>query len=135
MSSRSEPKTESPRKPGIPDPRLAAIAERLMAAQDAAARLDPITRNEPSFDVGEAYEVLGLIEQRRRAAGWQPVGRKIGFTNRTLWPRYGVFQPMGARVWSRTVQYAANGVATQPLAGFVQPRIEPEVVFKLRAPI
>ena len=42
---------------------------------------------------------------------------------------------MGARVWSHTVQYAKSGRATQPLAGFVQPRIEPEVVFKLAAPV
>jgi len=104
-----------------------------MAAQDAAARLDPITRNEPSFDVGEAYEVLGLIEQRRRAAGWQPVGRKIGFTNRTLWPRYGVFQPMWAHVWRHTVHEFSGGRGTLSLQGLVQPRIEPEVAFKLRA--
>jgi 2-oxo-3-hexenedioate decarboxylase len=79
--------------------------------------------------------VLHEIESRRIAQGWRPVGRKIGFTNRTLWPRYGVYQPMGARVWSHTVQYAKTGRATQALAGFVQPRIEPEVVFKLAAPV
>jgi 2-keto-4-pentenoate hydratase len=33
------------------------------------------------------------------------------------------------------VQYATGGRATQSLAGFVQPRIEPEVVFKLAGPV
>jgi 2-keto-4-pentenoate hydratase len=79
--------------------------------------------------------VLREIESRRIMQGWRPVGRKIGFTNRTIWPRYGVYQPMGARVWSHTVQYAKVGRAIQSLAGFVQPRIEPEVVFKLAAPV
>ncbi len=68
-------------------------------------------------------------------AGWQPVGRKIGFTNRTIWPRYGVYQPMWAHVWTRTVHFARDGKASLPLQSFVQPRIEPEVVFKLKGPV
>ncbi|HEX7329423.1 MAG TPA: hypothetical protein VF428_12895 [Casimicrobiaceae bacterium] len=112
-----------------------AIAARLIDAQDRATTLPPIAAATPGFDVDAAYEVLHEIESRRIAQGWRPVGRKIGFTNRTIWPRYGVYQPMGARVWAHTVQYARAGRATQSLAGFVQPRIEPEIVFKLAAPI
>ena len=63
------------------------------------------------------------------------VGRKIGFTNRTIWPRYGVHQPMWAHVWSHTVHFAKDGRATFDLKSFVLPRIEPEVVFKLKGPI
>jgi len=114
---------------------LDAIASRLIDAQDRATTIPPIAAATPGFDVDAGYDVLHAIESRRIAQGWRPVGRKIGFTNRTIWPRYGVYQPMGARVWSHTVQYARNGAATQPLAGFVQPRIEPEVVFKLAAPV
>lgn len=114
---------------------IGAIARRLMDAQDRATTTPPIAAAVPGFDVDAAYDVLLEIETRRIAQGWRPVGRKIGFTNRTIWPRYGVFQPMGARVWSHTVHHAAGGHATQRLAGFVQPRIEPEVVFKLGASI
>lgn len=102
-----------------------------MSAQDGAHTIAPITRAEPAFDVARAYDVLALINARRRDSGWVPVGRKIGFTNHTIWERYGVYQPMWAPVWSQTVHFAEHGSATLPLAGFVQPRIEPEVVFKL----
>jgi 2-oxo-3-hexenedioate decarboxylase len=112
-----------------------AVASRLMDAQDRAITLPPIAASTAGFDVDAAYDVLAAIESRRIAQGWRPVGRKVGFTNRTIWPRYGVYQPMGARMWSHTVQYAPSGRATQSLAGFVQPRIEPEVVFKLAAPV
>lgn len=112
-----------------------SIATRLIDAQDRVTTIQPLAGNTPGFDVDAAYDVLLEIESRRIAQGWRPVGRKIGFTNRTIWPRYGVYQPMGARVWSHTVQFASDGRATQSLAGFVQPRIEPEVVFKLRAPV
>jgi 2-keto-4-pentenoate hydratase len=113
---------------------LEAIADRLIAAFDNAALLPPITADTPDFSVADGYAVLDRIERRRRAQGWQAVGRKIGFTNRTIWPRYGVYQPMWAHVWTRTVHFAADGKATLPLSGLVQPRIEPEVVFKLKAP-
>lgn len=113
----------------------AAIADRLIAAYDNATQTAPITAGDPGFDVEAAYEVLGEIEARRVAQRWQPVGRKIGFTNRTIWPRYGVYQPMWAHMWAHTMHPAKDGRATLPLDRFVQPRIEPEVVFKLSAPV
>jgi 2-oxo-3-hexenedioate decarboxylase len=114
---------------------LTSIADRLIAAYDTATTLKPMTEDEPGFSVADGYTVLADIEARRRVQGWRSVGRKIGFTNRTIWPRYGVHQPMWAHVWSHTVHFAKNGHATLDLRTFVQPRIEPEVVFKLKAPV
>ncbi|MDQ6621389.1 MAG: hydratase [Pseudomonadota bacterium] len=108
-----------------------AIAEHLIAAYDASIMLAPISQHTPQFDIPGAYRVLGLIENHRIDRGWKPVGRKIGFTNTTLWPRYGVFQPMWARVWSHTVHVADGNTASLGMSSFVQPRIEPEVVFGL----
>jgi 2-oxo-3-hexenedioate decarboxylase len=114
---------------------VGAIASRLLAAYDGATTLAPIAAHDPGFDIAAGYEVLREIETRRAAAGWKAVGRKIGFTNRTIWPRYGVCVPMWAHVWDRTVRHAEGNRATLALAPFVQPRIEPEVVFKLKAPV
>jgi 2-oxo-3-hexenedioate decarboxylase len=115
---------------------IGAIAERLIHAYDRATQIDPITVSDPAFDVATAYEVLREIEKRRRATqGWQPIGRKIGFTNSTIWERYGVDRPMWAHIWTHSVQFASDGRAKIALHGFVQPRIEPEVVFKLKAPV
>jgi 2-oxo-3-hexenedioate decarboxylase len=114
---------------------LKAIADRLIAAHDGATTLPPITAAAPDFSVADGYAVLHDIETRRRAQGWRAVGRKIGFTNRTIWPRYGVYQPMWAHVWAHTVRFAENGKATLSLKGLVRPRIEPEVVFKLNGPV
>jgi 2-oxo-3-hexenedioate decarboxylase len=114
-------------------PSVAEIAERLIECQDRAEMLPSISAGDPSFDVARAYEVLAAIVARRKAQGWQPVGRKIGFTNRTIWSRYGVDRPMWAPTWSHSVHFAAEGRASLSLAGLVQPRIEPEVVFKLAA--
>jgi 2-oxo-3-hexenedioate decarboxylase len=114
---------------------LKSIADRLIAAQDTATTLPPITTAMPDFSVADGYAVLLDIERRRRAQGWRALGRKIGFTNRTIWPRYGVYQPIWAHVWSHTVHFAADSNASLALHSFVQPRIEPEVVLKLKAPV
>jgi len=114
---------------------LAEIADQLVAAYDGSSSLTPITAARPGFDVADAYAVLAEIEARRCREGWHPVGRKIGFTNRTIWPRYGVYEPMWARIWAHTVHHASEGRASLPIASFVRPRLEPEVVFKLRGPV
>jgi 2-keto-4-pentenoate hydratase len=108
------------------------IAQRLLEAYDKAATVDPISATVEDFDMPAAYAVLDHIAARREHAGWVRVGRKIGFTNATLWDLYGVDRPMWAHVWSETVVHAEGNVAELSLDRFVQPRIEPEVVFKLR---
>ncbi|GAB5374106.1 MAG: fumarylacetoacetate hydrolase family protein [Acuticoccus sp.] len=57
--------------------------------------------------------------------GERTVGRKIGFTNRTIWERYGVDGPMWSDVTDRTLLQIADGPVS--LAGLSQPRLEPEV--------
>ena len=103
----------------------AALAAELLAAR-AQARLLALPAG---LDLPAAYRVAGLIDQQRQAAGEQPRGWKIGFTNRSIWPRYGVHQPIWARVWDSTLTLLQGTEATVSLAGLVQPRLEPEIVF------
>jgi 2-oxo-3-hexenedioate decarboxylase len=122
-------------EPAGPVDSTSEIAAQLIAAYDTRSIVERIVTNVPNFDLAAAYEVLRHIERDRHVRGWEPAGRKIGFTNRTIWARYGVSRPMWARMWDRTVSFADDGVASVALEPFVQPRIEPEVVFKLAAPI
>lgn len=111
------------------------LADELIAACDSAKTLSPITARVPGFGLADGYDVLATIEERRRRQGWQEAGRKIGFTNRTIWSRYGVWEPIWAHMWAHTVHFTLDGKARLNLAQFVQPRIEPEVVFRLKAPV
>ena len=112
-----------------------AIASELLDAFEHGTAISPIGARYEGFDVEAAYEVLREIDRRRVARGWRPVGRKIGFTNRTIWPRYGVCRPMWAHVWRETVQHAPDGRASFSLARTAEPRIEPEVVFGISGPV
>jgi len=110
-------------------------ADRLLVAADGGPQIAPITDADPHFGVERAYETLAMLHARRIAQGWRPVGRKIGFTNRTIWPRYNVYRPMWSHVWDRTVADAPHGVASIDVSATHEPRIEPEIVFGLAAPL
>ena len=79
--------------------------------------------------------------RRREASGWRRVGRKIGFTNRTIWEQYQVFEPMFGYMYDRTTHWVGDRTwdvdghgpeGSVSLAGLSQPLVEPEVVFRLR---
>jgi 2-oxo-3-hexenedioate decarboxylase len=110
-----------------------AIATELLDTLDRNVLIPPITAREPGFNAEAAYEVSAEILRRRRARGERPIGRKIGFTNRTVWPEYGVYTPIWAPVYDSTVTFldgSSGSVATGHLA---QPRIEPEIVLHFRS--
>lgn len=90
------------------------------------------TKHVESAEAG--YRMALALHRQRMAAGWRPLGRKIGFTNRGIWPRYGVYQPIFGFVYDRTVTLAPENQATFSLAGLAHPRIEPEVCFGLKGP-
>jgi 2-oxo-3-hexenedioate decarboxylase len=113
---------------------IEAIAEELIDASERVAMLEPFSRRIAGFDSEAAYAVAGRLLARRCAAGWQPIGRKIGFTNRTIWRRYGVHGPIWAHIYDRTVQFAVGSAASVSLAGTSQPRLEPEIAVRFRDP-
>ena len=59
-------------------------------------------------------------------------GRKLGFTNRTIWPEYGVYTPVWGYTWDHSVHDAPAQKYNYSLTQRLEPRIEPEIVFGLR---
>jgi len=105
-------------------------AHQLLAARSRAQQLAPISDN-PGLSLADAYDIAKNIRDIRIAQGETPVGRKIGFTNRAVWHRYDVTGPIWAPLFDATVRYATDNHGAQSLRGAVQPRIGPQIVFKL----
>ncbi len=74
-------------------PVVRARAEALLAARAAASTLPTFTGEDASFDLDAAYAVADESRRLRLARGELTRGYKIGFTNRGIWARYGVFAP------------------------------------------
>jgi 2-oxo-3-hexenedioate decarboxylase len=112
-----------------------ALAQALLAARDGARLMALPTARLGGLSLAEAYAVADATRSLRIARGELPRGYKIGFTNRGIWSRYGVHAPIWAPVWDGTLTLLSGTDATLSLAGLVQPRIEPEIVFGFaRAP-
>jgi 2-oxo-3-hexenedioate decarboxylase len=118
-----------------PGEAIAARARELLAALDAATTLPTYTGADPSFDLAQAFAVADESRRLRLARGEVPLGYKIGFTNRGIWARYGVFAPIWGPVWNTTVERVDSAKTSISLAPFVEPRLEPEIMFGFaRAP-
>ncbi len=83
-------------------------------------------------DVAQAYQAALAVRQLRIDRGELPRGFKIGFTNSSIWPRYQVFAPIWGTVWNTTL-LMCEGEGEVALTHMCQPRIEPELVFGMRA--
>jgi 2-keto-4-pentenoate hydratase len=118
----------------MPDTTLRAVAEELIELSASGHAAPPFSARYPRLDEAMGYRAMRRLHQHRLAIGWTPLGRKIGFTNRGLWPRYGVRQPIWGFVYDRTLIRAESDRAEVALEGLSQPRIEPEICFGLRAP-
>ena len=85
------------------------------------------------FDnLAEAYQTALSVRALRVARGERPRGFKVGFTNRTIWPRYNVYAPIWGSVWDSSLQFC-EGSAQVSLKHLCQPRLEPEAVFGFKA--
>jgi 2-oxo-3-hexenedioate decarboxylase len=113
----------------------AAIAADLLAALDGGRSVAPLTGRLPGFDLAAAYRVTAAHRRLRTARGETVVGRKLGFTNRNIWPEFGVFAPIWGDVFDTSFHEIAPEGADFELSAFSEPKIEPEIAFGLvRAP-
>lgn len=112
------------------DTDLDAIAAETFSLLGTGRQISQVSTRFPGFELGEAYQVAAKVRSMRERGGEVPRGRKIGFTNRTIWAEYGVYAPIWGYMYDRTIHDLA-GMATFSLEGFAEPRIEPEIIFGL----
>src|SRR5438045_4069329 len=108
-----------------------AIAQKILEAYNGGG----IIERYPDLNLNAAYAVDAEFARLRIAAGHRPVGRKIGFVNRALWPQNKIETVLWGRVYDDTVRYARGGEAALFLGPWKSPKLEPEVVFHLKRPI
>ena len=109
------------------DPRASAI----LNAYDNGGQLAPLS-DTAGLDIDEAYGISGEIHAARLARGEVVRGRKIGFTNRSIWEKYGVDAPMWSYIYDTTYnELGDDGVIALPPQA--EPRLEPEIALCFKA--
>jgi 2-keto-4-pentenoate hydratase len=104
-----------------------SAADVILDAFASQRLIAPLSDGDPSLDEDGAYAIAREIHARRLRRGEQPVGRKIGFTNRTVWAEYQASGPIWGHVYDSTVLRAPTGEVTLAVGHLLQPRIEPEI--------
>ena len=151
-----------------------AIAMEVLAAYAAHAPLTPFSSRPGGMTLDQSTRVLPMLRAAFEARGEKILGRKIGFTNRSIWAQYGVDAPIWGYVTSATTHDLATTltssfrgasetsepgiqprslqaqldsgsglagrpgmtdrkISTLPAREFCEPRIEPEIMFGLKA--
>ncbi len=106
---------------------LTAIAAEAFGALNDTRQVALFSSRPGGLTIDDAYRVTPLVRQMYEAHGSKVLGRKIGFTNRTIWTQYGVYAPIWGYVFDSTA-YDLAAVQTLSLEPFSEPRIEPEIV-------
>src|SRR5207253_394827 len=98
---------------GIPHPEICdtlarMLARELISLHESPHEVPPFSERYPQLTADAGYRAAQALHEHRVARGWRPVGRKIGFTNRTIWPRYGVYEPIWGTVYDQTMVRATD---------------------------
>jgi 2-keto-4-pentenoate hydratase len=109
---------------------LDGVATEVFGALDQSHQIAPFSSRPRGLTVDDAYRVTPRVRQMFEARGAKVVGRKIGFTNRTIWEQYNVYAPIWGYAYDRTVHDLAV-TPTLSLRQLSEPRIEPEIMFGL----
>ncbi|WP_323022638.1 hypothetical protein [Pararhodobacter sp.] len=107
---------------------MITVADAILHAFDHRQPMAPITDSDPGFDLPRAYQAQAMLTATRVRRGARVVGMKTGFTNTTIWDEYNVHAPIHGPVFDTTWREGPL-----PLAAFLEPRIEPEIVLRLDA--
>jgi 2-oxo-3-hexenedioate decarboxylase len=113
-----------------------ALADELQQARQARrSDVTPPSARGGAFDLDAAYAVERELSRRRRAEGHAVVGRKVGYANKAVWRALKLETLVWADMYDDTVRTAPQNDATVSVAPLVAPKIEPEIVFRLKAPL
>jgi 2-oxo-3-hexenedioate decarboxylase len=112
------------------------LARELLSAYSNGVQVPaPPSARDTAFSLAEAYAVEAEIARMRNAAGRVRVGLKVGYANKAMWRVLKLETLVWAHMYDDTVRHAADNSATLSLKGMIAPKIEPEIVFKLRQPL
>lgn len=112
---------------------VGSLARELLAAHDDGRTIAmPPSGREGGLTMDAAYAVEAELVRLRREKGRTTVGRKVGFANKAAWRILKLETLVWAHMYDDTVRHTPGNRASLSLAHRCAPRIEPEIVFKLK---
>ncbi|MDX1780514.1 MAG: 2-oxo-hepta-3-ene-1,7-dioic acid hydratase [Thalassovita sp.] len=110
----------------------ADAAAALWQAEQSGQQLGLLSRQYPGMTMDDAYAVQAALVEKRRAAGRKVIGWKIGLTSRAMQQALNIDIP-DSGVLMDDMLFETGGEV--PAGRFIQPRIEAEIAFVMKAPL
>nr|WP_206324418.1 fumarylacetoacetate hydrolase family protein [Streptomyces sp. HNM0574] len=104
----------------------------MLRAEDRGAETDLLTSRLPGLDVETAYDIQAETLALRKRRGERVVGVKLGLTSPAKQRRMNVDEPLVAWLTDRMTLGPGAKVPLEPL---IHPRVEPEIVLEIGAPL
>jgi 2-oxo-3-hexenedioate decarboxylase len=114
---------------------VASLARELADAYAHCRIIGPPSGRDAGFDLAAAYAVEAELTRLRRTDGRTTVGRKVGFANKAAWRVLKLDTLVWAHMYDDTVRFAHDNAAAISRTSLCSPKIEPEIVFRLRTPV
>jgi 2-keto-4-pentenoate hydratase len=117
---------------GMSDTDTNALAREILSAYDTGSSIPlPPSARSPELDLNSAYAVEAEFARLRKQSGARTAGLKVGFANKAMWRALKLETLLWAHMYDDTVHQATGELA---LPYYRSPRIEPEIVFRLKQP-
>ncbi len=110
----------------------AQAASDLLEAEETATQISLLSLRHPEIGMDDAYAIQNAIYRAKIAQGRKVIGWKIGLTSKAMQSALNIDIPDSGILFDNML--FANG-AVVPSGRFIQPRIEAEIAFVLKAPL
>jgi len=111
---------------------IAAAAEALFQAEETGRQIGLLSLAHPGMTMDDAYAVQKALVARRAAAGRRVIGWKIGLTSKAMQAALHIDIPDSGVLMD---DMAFDSGAVIPRGRFIQPRVEAEIAFVMKAPL
>ena len=116
----------------LSDAEIEAAATDLLAAEQTRQQIGLLSVRYPAITLDDAYAIQSAQMARKLAAGRRIIGWKIGLTSKVMQNALGIDTPDSGVLFDD--MWFDTG-ATVPAGRFIQPRVEAEIAFIMKAPL
>ncbi|MDR2073714.1 MAG: 2-keto-4-pentenoate hydratase [Spirochaetaceae bacterium] len=112
---------------------IGALADQLFQAERQCKAIPPLTGQDPSLTIDDAYQIQLANVKRVLDLGHVISGKKIGLTSPGIQKQMGVNEPDYGHLFAAMDNSAGDDVGQINTAALIQPKIEGEIAFVLKA--
>lgn len=111
---------------------IETAAAALLAAEETREQIGLLSLKHPEITLDDAYAIQSAQMAQKLAQGREIIGWKIGLTSKVMQDALGISTPDSGVIYD-DMDFADG--CTVPADRFIQPRIEAEIAFVMKAPL